>query len=135
MYAIRKKSHVIKMFRNYIAYVRNHRQENLVEFEVESRKLFDELQSDHGGEYVSHELQDLLKENGILFKSTPRNTPELNGMAERYHQSLLNVVRCMLSQSGLPKIFWVEAITLAAYILNRIPNIDGNIPYQLWFNN
>ena len=39
----------------------------------------------------------------------------------------------MLYQANMPKCFWAEAITTAAYILNRLPSdsVDG-IPYELW---
>ena len=35
----------------------------------------------------------------------------------------------MLLQSGLPKEFWAEALTTAAYLANRLPGPDGISPY------
>ena len=41
----------------------------------------------------------------------------------------------MLYQANMPKSFWAEAITTAAYLLNRLPSdaVHG-IPYELWYN-
>ena len=41
------------------------------------------LRSDRGGEYLSQEFQDYLKENEILSQWTPPYTPQLNGVSER----------------------------------------------------
>ena len=41
----------------------------------------------------------------------------------------------MLYQANMPKSFWAEAITTAAYILNRLPSDAVNdISYELWHN-
>nr|GEW65559.1 hypothetical protein [Tanacetum cinerariifolium] len=70
------------------------------------------LRSDKGGEYLSIEFFDHLK--------TPR-TPQLNGVAERRHKTLLDMVRSMISQATLPISFWGYALETAAHILNLIP--------------
>jgi hypothetical protein len=46
------------------------------------------------------------------------------------------MVTCMLLQSGLPKSFWAEAITYAAYINNCIPRktLDHHTPLQVMYN-
>ncbi|KAL0457765.1 UNVERIFIED_CONTAM: hypothetical protein Slati_0403700 [Sesamum latifolium] len=41
------------------------------------------LRSDRGGEYLSDEFIDYLKENGILSQWTPPGMPQLNGVAKR----------------------------------------------------
>jgi len=40
----------------------------------------------------------------------------------------------MLSNSGLEKNFWVEAVRTACYLINRSPTIalDGGIPEEVW---
>ncbi|KAL2230848.1 UNVERIFIED_CONTAM: hypothetical protein Sindi_1679200 [Sesamum indicum] len=47
---------------------------------------------DRGGEYLSCELIDYLKENGILSQWTPLGTPQLNGIAEMRNRTLLDMV-------------------------------------------
>ncbi|KAL0457783.1 UNVERIFIED_CONTAM: Retrovirus-related Pol polyprotein from transposon TNT 1-94 [Sesamum latifolium] len=56
-----------------------------------SRKI-KTLRSDRGGEYVNGEFIYHLKENEILSQWTPPETPQLNGMAERRNQTLLDMV-------------------------------------------
>lgn len=39
------------------------------------------------------------------------------------NRTLLERVRCILFYSGLPKTFWAEAMTTAAYLINRLPSV------------
>ena len=60
-------------------------------------------------------------------------TPEQNGIAERRNHTLLDMVRCMLSNSTLPDFLWGEALRTAAYILNQVPSKSvPKTPYELW---
>ena len=59
-------------------------------------------------------------------------TPEQNGIAERRNRTLLDMVRCMLSNSTLPDFLWGEALRTAAYILNQVPSKSvPKTPYKL----
>ena len=57
-----------------------------------------------------------------------------NGVAERMNRSILEKVRCMLSNSKMPKSFWAEAASTACYIINRSPSIalDKKTPMEVW---
>ena len=52
---------------------------------------------------------------------TPPGTPQWNGMSERRNQTLLDMVRSMMSQYDLLISFWGYALETAAFILNRVP--------------
>ena len=78
------------------------------------------LRTDRGGEYNSKEFESYCQEHGIRRYMTMPYTPQQNDVAERKNRTLMNVVRCMLSHSGLPKNLWGEALLTANYILNRI---------------
>ncbi|KAL0405828.1 UNVERIFIED_CONTAM: hypothetical protein Slati_3896700 [Sesamum latifolium] len=54
-----------------------------LEVENQTNRKIKALRSDRGGEYLSGEFIDYLKENGILSQWTPPETPQLNGVAER----------------------------------------------------
>ncbi|KAL0295196.1 UNVERIFIED_CONTAM: hypothetical protein Sradi_6847700 [Sesamum radiatum] len=54
-----------------------------LEVENQTNRKIKALRSDRGGEYLSGEFMDYLKENGILSQWTPPGTPQLNGVAER----------------------------------------------------
>ena len=62
-----------------------------------------------------------LQEHGIVAQYTMSGSPDQNGVAERRNQTLLDMVRSMLSSSKLPKFLWTEALKTAVYILNRVP--------------
>ena len=65
------------------------------------------LRFDRGGEYLSQEFQDHLRNCGIISQLTPPGTPQHNGVAERRNRTLLDMVRSMMSQTTLPISFWV----------------------------
>ena len=53
-----------------------------------------------------------------------RHTPQQN-----------NVTGCMLSNAGLDKKFWAEAVSYASHLVNRLPSaaIGGKTPMEMWF--
>ncbi|KAL0287802.1 UNVERIFIED_CONTAM: hypothetical protein Sradi_7116700 [Sesamum radiatum] len=57
-----------------------------LEVENQTNRKIKALRSDRGGEYLSGEFMDYLKENGILSQWTPLETPQLNGVAERWNR-------------------------------------------------
>ncbi|RVW14559.1 Retrovirus-related Pol polyprotein from transposon RE1 [Vitis vinifera] len=77
------------------------------------------LRSDNGGEYQSSDLQKYLEGHGIIHQTTCSNTPQQNGVAERKNRHLLEVVRASLIAAKTPISYWGEAITSAAYLINR----------------
>ena len=48
--------------------------------------------------------------------------PSMNGVAERWNQTLKDMVRNMVSHSSLPDSLWGEALKTTAYILNSVPS-------------
>ncbi|GJY28240.1 retrotransposon protein, putative, ty1-copia subclass, partial [Tanacetum coccineum] len=83
-------------------------------------KTIKSLRSNCGGEYMSQEFLDHLKDHGIIAHITPPYTPQMNGVSERRNRTLLDMVRSMMSQTTLPKSFWDYAES-AARILNMVP--------------
>ena len=62
-------------------------------------------------------------------------SPQSNGKAERLNHTLKTFARAMLYQANMPKSFWAEAMTTAAYLINRLPSevINNQIPYEKWY--
>nr|GEZ06786.1 hypothetical protein [Tanacetum cinerariifolium] len=79
------------------------------------------LRSDRGGEYMSQEFLDHLRDHGIIAHRTPPYMPQMNGVSERINRTLLDMVRSMMSQTTLSKSFWDYALESAACILNMVP--------------
>ncbi|GKB32544.1 retrotransposon protein, putative, ty1-copia subclass [Tanacetum coccineum] len=90
--------------------------------EVENQlgKTIKSLRSDYGGEYMSQEFLDHLKDHGIIDHRTPPYTPQHNVVSEKINRTLLDMVRSMMSQTTLPKSFWDYALESAARILNMV---------------
>ncbi|RVW89612.1 Retrovirus-related Pol polyprotein from transposon TNT 1-94 [Vitis vinifera] len=86
------------------------------------------LRSNNGGEYHSFDLQKYLEGHGIIHQTTCSNTPQQNGVAERKNQYLLEVVRASLIAAKIPISYWGEAITSAAYLINRVAS--SSIDFQ-----
>ncbi|GKA70136.1 retrotransposon protein, putative, ty1-copia subclass [Tanacetum coccineum] len=95
----------------------------LFQKEVENQlgKTIKSLRFDRGGEYISQEFFDHLKEHRIIAHRTPPYTPQHNGVSERRNQTLLDMVRSIISQTTLPKSFWDYVLESDAHILNMVP--------------
>ncbi len=93
------------------------------------------LHTDRGGEYLSTEFTDYLAEKGTIRKLTTHDTPEYNGVAERANRTLIEKVRAMLHDSGLPNALWGEALHHAVYLKNRTPTNanSGKTPYEIFW--
>ena len=50
------------------------------------------------------------------------------------NQTILEKVRCMLSNAGLGKEFQAEAVVYACHLINRLPStaIEGKTPMKMW---
>ena len=71
------------------------------EVEKQTSKSIKTLRSYRGGEYLSIEFLDYLKEYGILSQWTPPGIPQLNGVSEQRNRTLLDMVRSMMSRTEL----------------------------------
>ncbi|XP_020114487.1 uncharacterized protein LOC109728471 isoform X3 [Ananas comosus] len=96
-----------------------------------SIKIF---QSDNGTEFVNDKFSSFCSQNGIIHRFSCPYTPQQNGLAERKHRHLSNIVRSLLFQAGLPPRFWAEAIQTAVFLVNRLPSLtvlNGRSPYDI----
>ncbi|KAG8492439.1 hypothetical protein CXB51_009727 [Gossypium anomalum] len=95
------------------------------------------LRTDNGLEFCSDEFNRLCKSEGIVRHLTVRHTPQQNGVAERMNRTIIEKVRCMLSNANLPKSFWVEAASTACFLINRSLSvaIEKKTPQEVWSGN
>jgi len=117
------KSDVFEAFKKWKAMVEN-----------ETGLKIKKLHSDNGGEYEDNEFKKFCYQSGIKLIRTVLGTPQQNGTAERMNRTLTEKARSMHLQSGLRKQFWVEAVSTAAYLINRGPSkpLDLAIPKEIW---
>ncbi|KAL0298359.1 UNVERIFIED_CONTAM: Retrovirus-related Pol polyprotein from transposon TNT 1-94 [Sesamum radiatum] len=123
VFLMKHKSEAFEKFRNWKTLVEN-----------QTGQKLKALRTDNGLEFCNQNFSDLCKEFGIKRHKTTPDTPQQNGVAERMNKTPLNKVRCLLISSGLPKIFWGEALLTAAYLINRSPSVplSGKIPECIW---
>lgn len=100
-------------------------------------KKIKRLRTDNGLEFCSNEFDQFCKDEGIARHQTVRHTPQQNGVAERMNRTLLERVRCLLSNARLAKGFWAEALNTVCYLVNRTPatTIDCKTPFEVWSGN
>ena len=94
------------------------------------------IRTDNGGEY-SGPFDEYCRQHGIRHQKTPPKTPQLNGLAERMNRTLVERVRCLLSQSLLPRSFWGEALNTVVHVLNLTPCVplEFDVPDRIWLDN
>ena len=93
------------------------------------------LRTDNGGECTSTEFESYPKKEGIEHQCTIPKTPEQNGVAERMNRTLVETVQTMLADSRLLHGFWAEALSTAAYVINRSPmkTLGDKTPFEAWY--
>ena len=111
IYFLHTKAEVLTVFRSFVAYI-----------ETQFSTTIKVLRSDNGGEYMSHDFQAFLQQKGIISQRSCPYTPQHNGMAERKNRHLLDMVRTLLLEASVPPRFWVEALSIAVYLINRLPS-------------
>lgn len=123
VYFIKFKSEVKNKFVDFKCFVEN-----------QTGRKIKILRTDNGTEYCNNELNDFLRSNGILHQLSAPYTPQQNGLAERMNRTLVEKARCMLFESNMDQSFWAEAISTAAFIVNRSPcsGLDKKTPKEAW---
>ncbi|KAK9072512.1 hypothetical protein SSX86_008946 [Deinandra increscens subsp. villosa] len=131
LYLIKEKSESLETFKDFKAEV-----ENQLKCKIKV------VRSDRGGEYYGRHTDvgqapgpfyRFCKDHGIINQYTMPGTPQQNGVAERRNRTLMNMVRSMLANSGLPQFLWTEALKTAVHILNRVPSKSvPKTPFELW---
>jgi hypothetical protein len=82
------------------------------------------IRPDGGSEFSSGEAIEWFKTTGIQHYTSPRYTPELNGVAERIVRTLKEMTSTLLLDSRLPSEYWSYAARYAAVILMKTSNKD-----------
>ena len=76
------------------------------------------LRSDNGGEYLDERFSEYCATHGIRMEKTILGTPQQNGVAEHMNRTFNERARSMRLHAGLPKTFWPDAVSIAAYLIN-----------------
>ncbi|KAG8481222.1 hypothetical protein CXB51_025972 [Gossypium anomalum] len=126
VFFLKQKSDVFSAFKSW-----------KIMIEKQTREQIKYLRTDNGLELYYDEFNRLCKLEGIMRHLTVRYTPHQNGVAERMNRTIMEKVRCMLSNANLPKSFWAEAASTACFLINRSPSvaIEKRTPQEVWSGN
>lgn len=124
IFCIKNKSETLNCFKEFI---------NLVENKFNKR--IKKLRCDNGREYMNHEFHEFVKSKGIELSPCPPYVHELNGIAERYNRSAMDMGRCLMKEAKINKMYWPEIMKTVAYLKNRtIANtLENKTPYEIFF--
>lgn len=92
VYFLKAKSDALVVFKNYV-----------METERQTGNKLKRLRSDNGTEYVNTNFKRFLQDQGIVHETTVPYTPQQNGVSERANRTLMEMSRCLLEESKLPK--------------------------------
>ncbi|KAK8921663.1 hypothetical protein KSP39_PZI019972 [Platanthera zijinensis] len=121
-YSVKQKSDVLAKFEEFRAKV-----------EKMTGKEIKRVRSDNGGEYIGA-FDAYCRRHGIVHERTIPRTPQQNGLAERMNRTIIEKIKCMISQAGIGKQFWAEAVQTAVHLINLSPSapLNGDIPERVW---
>ena len=90
------------------------------------------LRADKEGENTDAAFRKYYLDIGIKLEFASTNTPQQIGANERLGRTLAGMVRCSLSNSGLPPFLWGELFLTASYLSNRAPHaaLGNKTPFQ-----
>ena len=111
IYLMKHKFETFEKFKEFQSEVENHR-----------NKKIKFLRSDRGGEYLSYEFDLHLEQCGIVSQHTPPGTRQRNGVSEHRNRTLLDMMRSIMSLTGLPLSLLGYALETSAFTLNRAPS-------------
>ena len=93
VYPLKSKDEVLYVFKQFQALS-----------EIQTGKKVKYIRTDNGGEYIGS-FDDYFRLQEIRHQKTPPKTPQLNSLAERMNRTLVERVRCVLSEGKLPNSF------------------------------
>ena len=117
------RSEALQAFENFKAWAEN----------VSGHKIVS-LRSDRGGEYTSDAFQARLRHYGITHYTTMPGSPQQNGRAERWNQTIVDKAMAIMHHAGLSHGFWQLAVDTAVHIYNRQPmrRLKWRCPITAW---
>ncbi|OWZ03852.1 Integrase, catalytic core protein [Phytophthora megakarya] len=129
----KSSAEINQRMKNYIARADRQGSRKVNHYDDHSVRRVKEVLTDKGREFFNTEMENWYESKGIAHTKVGPKASQLN-FIERTHQTLVEMVKSMLHQSGLPRLFWVEAMETAVYIGNRVFCKDVDMtPYEKMF--
>ena len=93
------------------------------------------LRCNNGEEHLNNRIYKFARDKGIRINNCPTYVHELNGTAERYNRTVIDMARCLLAEAKVYKRYWPKIVCTAVYLKNRIlvNTIERKIPFEIFF--
>ena len=95
-----------------------------------------EFKSDNGLEFMSNEIDQLLREKNVRRCNSSPGVPQQNGKAESFNRQLMQIVRAIMIHAGVEDNdrYLLDAIAFANNIANQIPKkcLDLKCPEEIF---
>ena len=93
------------------------------------------MRCDNGKEYLNNRFYKFVREKGIILNNCAAYVHELNGTAERFNRTIMDMARCLLTEAQVHKRYWPEIVCAAAYLKTRtLTNaIERKTPFEIFF--
>ena len=118
IHTLKHKSEVFATFKKWKSLV-----------EKETGRHVRRLRSDNDSD-TSNEFKKYGKDEEIARYYTTPGDPQSNSVAERMNQTLLEKASCLCISANLPKKFWVEALSIVVYLINRSSSTSSSAKLQ-----
>ncbi len=119
LYLIKSKDEVATTIKDFFALAEN-----------QTGLAVQKFRCDNGMEFTGAKVKRFLQQKGVVLQTSTPYTPAQNGVAERLNRTLMEKVRCMLAESGLPKRMWGEAVSTACYLKNLTTHRNGLTAFE-----
>ena len=105
-------------------------QQFLVEIATQYDTKVKVLRTDNALEFTQKAIEDMCATYGMLHQTTCPYTSQQNGVAERKHRHLLDMVCTLLVAMHVPMYLWSDAVLTATFLVNRLPSaaLGGVVP-------
>ena len=83
-------------------------------------------------------MREYLAEKGIRHETMVAETPQQNGVAERYNRTIFESIRVIKLSADAPDELWAELAITATYLRNRLPmranqHRENISSYEAWY--
>ena len=103
------KSKVYNIFCTFKTSVENILYYTIKMFQSDGGRVFDQ----------TNYMQDMFSKHSIDFQKPYHDTQEQNGVAERKHQHLIEIIRLFVIATSLSASFWLDAVYVIVFTINR----------------
>lgn len=125
LYPLKLKSDFLNTFIQFQKFVENQHSTRIKKF-----------QSNGGAEFTSNSFKAHLSTSGIHHQLSCPYIPAQNGHAKWKHRHVNEIGLALLFHSHLLIHFWVNAFSIAAYVINCLstPLLSGKSPFELLYS-